>query len=119
MGGTGLTERSGKETERSGKEEPKPATFIYVIRPARQGFEAQPTPHEDAVMDEHFAYLKALLAEGRLVLAGPCLDRSSGVVIFEAASQAEAEATTQADPSVRKGVMKAELRRFHVSLLGR
>jgi len=48
------------------------------------------TPREEAVVEEHFAHLQRLLAEGRLILAGPCLDGTFGVVIFAATSEEEA-----------------------------
>jgi uncharacterized protein YciI len=32
------------------------------------------SPEEEAVMNEHFVYLKSLLEAGRLILAGPSID---------------------------------------------
>jgi uncharacterized protein YciI len=66
----------------------------------------------------HFAYLKAALEAGRLVLAGPATDGLfPGVIVFEAEDEDEARAFLESDPSVRAGVMLAELHPFRVSLL--
>lgn len=95
----------------------KTQSFVYLLRPVRSGFGEAMTPREEAVSDEHFARLKRLLAEGRLVLAGPCLDGAFGIVILEANSEAEAAEIMRSDPAVRDGVMTAELHGFRVSLI--
>ena len=91
--------------------------YIYKITPARKGFADSPTYEEKQIMSEHFAYLNRLLAEGKLLLAGPCTDAAFGIVIFEAESMAEATLIMQSDPAVAAGVMNAELHEFRVSLL--
>ena len=93
--------------------------WLYAIRsPRGASFVHDSTPEENAVMGEHFAYLKAALDDGRLVLAGPATDGEfPGVVVFEADDEAEARAFMENDPSVRAGVMLAELHPFRVSLL--
>jgi uncharacterized protein len=53
-----------------------------------------------------------------LILAGPFLDgQAPGIIIFEAADEAEARATMEADPAVAAGVFTAELHPFRASLL--
>ena len=92
--------------------------WLYAIRsPRGASFVHDSTAEENAVMGEHFAYLKAALDEGRLVLAGPATDGEfPGVVVFEADDEAEARAFMENDPSVRAWVMLAELHPFRVSL---
>lgn len=91
--------------------------WVYLIRPVRPGFMETATEAEDRVMGEHFAHLQRQLAEGRLVLAGPCLDAAFGIVVFHAPGEAEAAAMMRADPAVAAGLMTAELHPFRVSLL--
>jgi uncharacterized protein len=93
--------------------------WLYAIRSPRGAtFLDDATEEETAVMGEHFEYLKAALDAGRLVLAGPATDGEfPGVVVFEAEDEGSARAFMEADPSVRRGVMLAELHPFHVSLL--
>lgn len=93
------------------------STFIYVLRPCRQGLSDAPTPEEEASLDEHFQYLRRELEEGGLILAGPCLDGALGVVVFRAPTEEAAREFMEADPAVRHGLMRAELHPFRVSLV--
>jgi uncharacterized protein YciI len=91
--------------------------WIYVIRAARDGFAAEPTEQEQTIMSDHFGYLKGLLEDGRLVLAGPALDAAFGIVVYEAEDEAAAREIMESDPSVRQGVMRASLHPYRSSLL--
>ena len=90
--------------------------YIYLIHPFRDGFFEQPTPEEDAIMDEHFEYLKLAKESGVLLLAGPCLDNTFGVVVFSAENDGAAQNFMFNDPSVKKNVMMAELHPMRISL---
>ena len=91
--------------------------YIYMIRPTRPGFFKESTPEEDQVMAAHFGYLKAGVESGTVFLAGPCLDETFGLVVFQAESDEAAEGFMNNDPSVVTGVMQAELHPFRVSLM--
>lgn len=93
--------------------------YIYLIHPARDGFFARSTPAEDAAMAEHFEYLKQGVEAGVVLLAGPCLDETFGLVIFRAGDEPAARAFMLADPSVKAKVMVAELHPMRVSLRGK
>jgi len=97
----------------------KSSAFIYVLRPSREGLADAPTPEEEARLEEHFQYLRSRLEEGRLILAGPCLDGMLGVVVFRAETEEAARAFMDSDPAVRYGLMTAELHPFRVSLVER
>lgn len=92
--------------------------YIYLIHPFRDGFFEQPTPEEDEAMSEHFEYLKQAAAAGTVMLAGPCLDDTFGVVIFRAEDEQTAKAFMMNDPSVKKNIMMAELHPLRISLTG-
>jgi uncharacterized protein YciI len=68
-------------------------------------------------MSEHFQYLKALLHDGTLVMAGPALDAAFGLVVYEAEDEEEARGIMEGDPSVAAGVMSATLHPYRTSLL--
>jgi uncharacterized protein YciI len=93
--------------------------YLYLIHPFREGFFQQPTPGEEKAMAEHFEYLKKALSAGKLLLAGPCLDETFGLVVFRAENEADAQAFMHKDPSVIANVMMAELHPMRVSLLGK
>ena len=98
---------------------PKSEFYIGIIKPARDEFMTNPTEKEIAVMKDHFEYLKNLLAEGKLILAGPATnnDNPFGILIFKAETQEEAEQMMKNDPSVIAGVQNIkEFEPFTLSL---
>jgi len=92
--------------------------YIYLTHPFRDGFFEQPTSLEVAVMEEHFHYLENATETGQIVLAGPCLDNTFGIVVFHAEDDAAAQAFMFKDPSVKKNVMISELHPMRISLKG-
>jgi uncharacterized protein YciI len=93
--------------------------YIYLTHPFRDGFFEEPTPEEDAIMDERFEYLKLATESGVVLLAGPCLDNTFGVVVFSAENDGAAHTFMFNDPSVKKNVMMAELHPMRISLRSR
>jgi uncharacterized protein YndB with AHSA1/START domain/uncharacterized protein YciI len=101
--------------------------WVYYIRPSRDGFfgEGGATDFENKKIEEHAAYLKGLLDEGTLVLAGPSFDPvyypgptsggiafeipTPGIVVFKADSVDAARRIMENDPAVKAGVFKARL----------
>jgi uncharacterized protein YciI len=73
--------------------------WLCVIRPARATFMEDASPAEREIMREHFEYLKGLLEEGKLILAGPSpAEPPFGVIVLEADSEDEARRLVAADP---------------------
>lgn len=94
------------------------AEWVYFIHPPRENFGETMTEEEERVWDTHFERLKALLAEGTLILAGPTLGRvNTGITVFEAPDEAAARAIMEADPVIAGGYARGELRPMRVSLL--
>ncbi|HSB66077.1 MAG TPA: YciI family protein [Anaerolineales bacterium] len=90
--------------------------YIYLIHPFRHEFFERPTPFEERVMEAHFEYLKHATSNGVVVLAGPCLDETFGVVVLRAESDEAARQFMLDDPSVKSNVMMAELHPMKISL---
>jgi uncharacterized protein YciI len=91
--------------------------WLCIIRPPRTTFVEDMSPEEQEIMQKHFEYLKSLLEEGKLILAGPSLDPPFGIIVLEAESEEEARRLIEADPSVAAGVQTPELHPFRASLL--
>lgn len=92
--------------------------WIYFIHAPRENFAATMTAEEQAVWAQHFERLQGLLADGRLILAGPTLGTANtGIAIFEAPDEEAARLIMAADPVVSGGYARGELRPFRVSLL--
>lgn len=93
-------------------------SWLVVLRPVRDELPFAPTDEESRIIGEHYAYLKRLRAEGRLVLAGPSAipGDSFGLGIFDQDDRADVEAIVAADPAVRSGIMTAEIRPFRFAV---
>ncbi len=93
------------------------AHFLIFYRPPRPTFLHDATEEENRVIGEHFQYLKSLLAQGKLLIAGPCEDASMGIAVFETRDEAEARSILALDPAVTGGVFRCEVKPYRVSLM--
>ncbi len=94
------------------------AEWIYFIHPPRADFADTMTVEERAAFSAHYRRLADLTRSGVVVLAGPTLGSiNTGIVVFEAADEASAQAIMDADPVLVAGIARGELRPFEISLL--
>ena len=91
--------------------------FICFFKPPRENFNENQTDEENKIISDHFLYLKKLLNENILILAGPEANAKFGVSVFEAESEEEAWKIVNNDPAVINKVFTAEIYPFRVSLL--
>lgn len=100
----------------------KPAVkqYLYVLRlPAAMQTEAAWTDKHKAIAGQHFMRLQKAAAEGQVIIGGRTsepLDKTFGIVIFEAADDAAAKAFMEADPAVKEGLMTATLHPYSVAM---
>jgi len=95
-------------------------TYIYRIQPVRPEMLSEgPTGEEERIAGEHFEYLKRLMAEGELILAGRTLNSdysAFGIAIFEARDDARMRAITADDPGVAQKLFRAEWFPYRIAL---
>lgn len=91
--------------------------FLIVYRPPRETFTEDATDSESAAVGEHFEYLKKLMADGQLILAGRTEDASMGLVVLEAENLDTAEKIMHNDPVIKAGVFGATLYPYRIALL--
>jgi hypothetical protein len=60
----------------------------------------------DEFRPPHREYLRQLIAQGKLVLAGPFTDNSGGLIVYEVPSEDEIEGIIKADPFYKAGVFQ-------------
>ena len=94
--------------------------YVYVLQvvPAFQE-EASWTDIENAVVAQHFQRLVEATRSGQVILAGRTeepLDKTFGLVIFEADNETAAREFMQSDPAVVAGLMTATLHPYAVAL---
>jgi uncharacterized protein YciI len=96
--------------------------FLYKLQLVRGDMlRTGPTPQEQAVVAEHFAYLQDLAVKGVMILVGRTLttdENAMGLAIFRAESEDLARQIMNGDPAVKKGIMTATLYPFKVVLQG-
>ena len=93
--------------------------YYAVIKPYRQDFITNPKEEEEKIMSDHFFYLKSLLEQKKIYLAGPTLitEDPFGLIILEVKTVEEAKELLENDPSVKSGIQKiADLRPIRLSL---
>ncbi len=90
--------------------------YLCIKRPPRKDFADTMTDEESEIMSIHFAYMKQLLADGVLIMAGPVTTGEFGVSVFEAESDEAAKEIVNNDPAVAIGLMKPEIYPYRVSL---
>jgi uncharacterized protein YciI/uncharacterized protein YndB with AHSA1/START domain len=91
---------------------------LALLTPTRPGLLDAPTADEAAALAGHLTHLQRLVAEGRVLTAGPCEDGSLGVVVFPKDDEAAARELMAEDPAVAAGLFQVEVRPWRMSLLG-
>jgi uncharacterized protein len=94
--------------------------FLYRIVPTRpEMLVSGPDEREMQAIAAHFAHLQKLAAEGTVLMAGRTVDTglaTFGIVVFQAASLADAEGVMRSDPAIARGVMHCELFPYRVAV---
>lgn len=90
----------------------------YVLVILKTGPKPQPAgPERDEMFRGHFANIRRLAKEGKLVLAGPFEGEGDwrGLFIFDAKNVEEAKKLTASDPVIASGEMIAEYHAYYGS----
>ena len=68
-----------------------------------------------ALQRAHLENIQRMARDGKLILAGPFLDRDSlrGIYIFNVPTLEEAEALTNSDPAIQAGILRMELKEWY------
>jgi uncharacterized protein len=94
--------------------------FVYVLHLTARMQEVNAwTDAENGVIGQHFARLAKATEAGQVILAGrttEALDKTFGLVIFEAESEDAARLFMESDPAVVARIMSATLHPYSVAL---
>jgi uncharacterized protein YciI len=94
--------------------------YVYILQVApRFQEEVSWTDTEHAAVAQHFERLAQAAKSGQVIIAGRTvepLDKTFGLVIFEADSETAAREFMQSDPAVMAGLMVATLHPYAVAL---
>lgn len=99
---------------------PKPQHFVYLLRVAPAYHDAARwTKTDNDTVGRHFVRLSEATKAGRVIFAGrtdEALDKTFGLVVFEAANEGEAREFMNGDPAVVAGLMTATLHPYVLAL---
>jgi uncharacterized protein YciI len=94
--------------------------YVYVLHlTARMQEKNAWTDADNGVIWQHFARLAKATEAGQVILAGrttEALDKTFGLVIFEAESEEAARLFMESDPAVVANIMSATLHAYSVAL---
>jgi uncharacterized protein YciI len=98
---------------------PAMRTWFLRLIPPRPTFDKDMTDAEGALMEQHFIYWKTQFDKGVCVFGGPVLDPRGvyGVLAIRAATEEEARALADGDPSVKAGLNKMEVAEMKIAFL--
>jgi uncharacterized protein YciI len=92
--------------------------WLYFLIPPRPTFAHDASEFEASKMGEHVQYLRRLLEEGTLVLAGRTQDQPpTGIAVFRAVDETAARAIMDGDPAVAAGVVRGDLHPYAIALI--
>jgi uncharacterized protein len=98
---------------------PTMKTWFLRLIPPRPTFDKDMTDAEGALMEQHFVYWKAQFDKGVCLFGGPVLDPRGvyGVLAIRAATEEEARALADGDPSVKAGLNRMEVAEMKIAFL--
>jgi len=91
--------------------------FFVRLNGTREDWPNNMTPDEEKIMSEHFHYLKDLVKQEKVLMAGPVFEPVFGLIVVQAGSKAEAREMVEKDPSVVHGLHTFEISPMRVSLM--
>lgn len=94
--------------------QPASKQYVVLLKPGPKWVAGKPAG-EQALLN-HGRYLQEQMTKGALQLAGPFLDDSGGLVVYNAKDEAEVRAIAEHDPGVVAGILAVEsIRPFYVA----
>lgn len=69
------------------------------------------------MMEPHRSYIKELINQKKMVVAGPFTDRRGGMILIEADNENEAYKIAANDPAVKSGILQNNIREFDMAFL--
>jgi uncharacterized protein YciI len=89
--------------------------FVIFHTPGPQWDKTKSFRQQPGVM-KHVEYMSQFLESKKLVMGGPFLDDSGGMMILEAKDVQEAQKIAQDDPTVKSGLLVANVKPWMVAM---
>lgn len=87
-----------------------PKRYFVLMHAPGPGWDHAKGFAEQPGVQHHIGYMKPIFDAGKIVLGGPFLDNSGGMMILDVATLEEATAIAVADPTVKAGLLMVTVR---------
>lgn len=92
-----------------------PVVYAVVFRQGPSWAKGKPLMEQAGIM-EHLDYLDERLRAGELLMAGPFLDNSGGIVLYRVKTVEEARKLVERDPAVLSGLLDYTVQPWMVAM---
>ncbi len=92
-----------------------PIYYVLFHTPGPNWQVGTPYQKQPGVMD-HVNYMATFMGDKTLVLGGPFLDNSGGMMVCKAANMEEAQKIGSEDPAVKAGLLNVEVKAWMVPM---
>lgn len=93
----------------------KPIFCVLKHSPGKNWKEGIPFQEQPGV-EEHVKYMSMQLKNGFLLMGGPFLDNSGGMMVCKTANLNKAKEIAEADPAVVAGLLKVEVKQWMIPM---
>ena len=98
----------------SAQSQPPSKQYVVLLKRGPKWLAGKPAAEQ--ALGKHGRYLQEQMTKGALQLAGPFLDDSGGLVLYNARDEVEVRAISEHDPGVVEGILAVEsIRPFYVA----
>lgn len=88
----------------------EPPVYFVLFHTPGEKWTANVSFREQPGVMEHVQYMARFVQTNQLVIGGPFLDNSGGMMVMQAGSLEEAERLAKEDPSVQKGLLNVSVK---------
>jgi uncharacterized protein YciI len=88
----------------------QPPVYFVLFHSPGEKWKQGVSFREQPGVREHVQYMSSFIESKKLVIGGPFLDNSGGMMVMSAESREEAEKIANADPSVQNGLLKVDVK---------
>ena len=107
--------RSQSQGSRNSDEASNPVYCVLFHSPGPKWEQGVPFNEQQGVM-EHVKYMSRQLEDGMLLIGGPFLDNSGGMMICTTSDLEKAKAMAEADPTVKSGLLTVQVKKWMVPM---
>ena len=97
-------------------EDQKPTVYFVLFHsPGENWVDSLPFREQPGVI-EHVKYMSMFMESKKLVMGGPFLDDSGGMMIYKCDSMEEAQEIANEDPCIKNGLLEVKVKQWLVPM---